>query len=153
MRKQVTSNDWFNGNHVSNDIGFSATWRVMHEDVCTNKRALGNVRTGKYQQIFFWATSATWFFVSDLSDLWGTEEPSRLSLSILDRNIIAPASCCMLYPASILHCLVSSTIAAIKVFHLPLNAIKIWHSWWTSMIFRQFLEIFMSFLDLKRQYH
>ena len=50
MKKQITSDDWLNGKHVVNDIGFSATWKVVHEDVCTYIRALGNVRTGKYQQ-------------------------------------------------------------------------------------------------------
>jgi hypothetical protein len=49
MKKQITSDDWLNGNHVFNDIGFNATWRVVREDVCTYLRALGNVRTGKYQ--------------------------------------------------------------------------------------------------------
>ena len=49
MEKQITSDDRLDGNNVFNDFGFSATERVVREDVCTYLRTPGNVRTGKYQ--------------------------------------------------------------------------------------------------------
>ena len=55
-----TNNEWclIKRKHVFNDIGFSATWTVVREDVCTSYiRTVGNVRTGKYQHPESWVLS------------------------------------------------------------------------------------------------